>query len=130
MRRLFSASVTGCFPATFHYRKRRKKMKHDHCKWTATTTHGVDTVQLTVKGICQEPTPGYKLSLQRVDLKGGAPNTLYLVLLVTAPTGIEPDVITPTPVEYKQTFVLPGQHVPKEVIILADEARIPVQPAP
>jgi hypothetical protein len=48
-------------------------MKHDHCKWTATTTHGVDTVQLTVKGICQEPTPGYKLSLQRVDLKGGAP---------------------------------------------------------
>jgi hypothetical protein len=32
----------------------------DACQWTATTTHGIDTVDLTVKGVCQEPTPGFK----------------------------------------------------------------------
>ncbi len=102
-------------------------MKHaNNCKFTATTTFGLDTVTLTVKGICQEPTPGYKLSLQRVELQGGDPNTLYLVLLVKAPTGIEPQHVTPTPVEYKQTFVLPAQRVPKQVEIFELEATVQV----
>ena len=62
----------------------------DPCQWTATTTFGIDTVNLTVTGVCQEPTPGYKLTLSRVDVPGSDPDTLLLVLTVVAPTGIEP----------------------------------------
>jgi len=87
--------------------------------WTATTTHGVDTVKLTVKGVLQEPTPGYKLTLTHVDVPGTDPTTLLLVLTIVPPTGIEPQHVTPTHVEYDQTFVLPrpGQHVPSKVTI-------------
>jgi hypothetical protein len=100
-----------------------------YCNWTAITTFGLDTV-LTVKGICEEPTPGYKLSLKRVDLQEGDPNALYLVLRATAPAGIEPQVVTPTPVEYTQAFVVPRQHVPKRVNILTliEDESIQVQP--
>ena len=89
----------------------------DACKWTATTTHGIDTVKLTVKGVCQEPTPGYKLTLTHVDVSGSDPATLLLMLAVEAPTGIEPQHVTPTEVEYEQTFVLPAAHVPSKVTI-------------
>ena len=87
------------------------------CEWTASTTHGIDTVKLTFKGVCQEPTPGYTLNLTRVDLPGTDPSTLTLVLTVVAPTGIEPQHVTPTPVEYQQTFVLPKGHVPTKVTV-------------
>ena len=50
------------------------------CEWTAARTQGVDAVRLTVKGICQEPTPGFKLTLTHVDLPGSDPSTLTLVL--------------------------------------------------
>jgi hypothetical protein len=76
----------------------------DACQWTATTTFGLDTVILTVTGVCQEPTPGFKLTLSRVDVPGSDPDTLLLVLTVVPPTGIEPQHVTPTTVEFKQTF--------------------------
>ena len=89
----------------------------DACQWTATTTHSIDTVDLTVKGVCQEPTPGFKLTLTRLDLPGSDPSTLLLVLTVVAPTGIEPQHVTPTSVEYHQRFVIPKDQVPKKVTI-------------
>ena len=94
------------------------------CEWTATTTHGVDTDRLTVKGVCQEPTPGYKLALTHVELPGGDPSTLTLVLTVVAPTGIEPQHVTPTPVEYQQTFVIPKDRVPAKVTIFEAAATV------
>lgn len=93
------------------------------CQWTATTTHGIDTVSLTVKGVCQEPTPGYKLTLTEVNLPGSEPSTLMLVLTVVAPTGIEPQHVTPTPVEYEQTFVVP-RPVPTKVVIFEAAATV------
>jgi hypothetical protein len=96
------------------------------CKWTATSTHGIDTVSLTVKGVCQEPTPGYKLTLVRVDLPGSDPSTLTLVLSVVAPTGIEPQHVTPTPVEYQQTFVIPKDHVPTKVTVFEAAATVQI----
>ena len=89
----------------------------DACQWTATTTHSIDTIDLTVKGVCQEPTPGFKLTLTRLDLPGSDPSTLLLVLTVVAPTGIEPQHVTPTSVEYHQRFVIPKDQVPKKVTI-------------
>jgi hypothetical protein len=59
---------------------------HD-CRWTATTTFGIDTVKLTVNGVCQEPTPGYKLTLNHVELPGGEASTLPLVLTVQGIVG-------------------------------------------
>ena len=103
----------------------------DACQFTATTTHGIDSVKLTVKGVCQEPTPGYKLTLNQVTLPGTDPSTLTLVLTVVPPTGIEPQHVTPTHVEYTQTFVIPAQRAPKQVDILEIEAtvQVPLQAA-
>jgi hypothetical protein len=98
----------------------------DTCQWAATTKHGIDTVKLTVTGVCQEPTPGYKLTLTHVDLPGSDPATLTLVLSVVAPTGIEPQHVTPTPVEYQQTFVIPKDHVPVKVTIFEAAATVQV----
>ena len=98
-------------------------------RWTATTTHGIDTVRLTVHGVLQEPTPGFKPTLTRLTAAGGDPATLLLRLTVAPPTGIEPDHITPTQAEYTQTFVIPKDHVPTRVVILADEATVTVMPA-
>jgi hypothetical protein len=107
------------------------KMAHgthrpDACQFTATTTHGIDAVKLTVKGVCQEPTPGYKLTLNQVNLPGTDPSTLTLVLTVVSPTGIEPQHVTPTSVEYEQTFVLPRAHAPTNVIIFEAAATVHV----
>ena len=93
--------------------------RHADCQWTATTTVGLDTVKLTVKGVCQEPTPGFKLTLTRLDVPGSDPDTLLLVLTVVPPTGIEPQHVTPTTVEYEQTFVLPHKHPSKVTIFEA-----------
>ena len=96
------------------------------CQFTATTTHGIDTVQLTVKGVCQEPTPGYKLTLNQVNLPGTDPSALTLVLTAVPPTGIEPRHVTPTSVEYEQTFILPRAHAPTSVIIFEAAATVHV----
>ena len=73
-------------------------------------------MKLTVKGVCQEPTPGYKLALNQVSIPGGHHETLFLALTVTPPTGIEPQHVTPTPVEFDETFVL-QRPVPTKVTI-------------
>jgi hypothetical protein len=96
--------------------------QHADCQWAATTTVGLDTVKLTVKGVCQEPTPGFKLTLTRLDVPGSDPDTLLLVLTVVPPTGIEPQHVTPTTVEYEQTFVLPHKHPSKVTIFEAATA--------
>jgi hypothetical protein len=96
------------------------------CQWTATSTHGIDTVKLMVKGVCQEPTPGFKLTLTHLDLPGADPSTLTLVLTVVAPTGIKPQHVTPTPVEYQQTFIIPKDHVPTRVTVFEAAATINV----
>lgn len=101
----------------------------DACQWTATSTHGVDTVKLTVKGECREPTPGFKLKLSRVDMPGSDPSTLSLVLTAVAPTGIEPQHVTETPVEYDQTFVIPKDHVPSSVTIFEPAATVHINAA-
>jgi hypothetical protein len=108
------------------YEKRRTHA----CQWTATTTFGIDTVILMVKGVCQEPTPGYKLTLTSVDLPGSDPATLPLVLSAVAPTGIEPQHVTPTSVDYQQTFVIPKDHVPAKVTIFEAAAMVDVIKAP
>jgi hypothetical protein len=93
--------------------------RHADCQWTATTTAGLDTVKLTVKGVCQDPTPGFKLTLTRLDLPGSDPDTLLLVLTTVPPTGIEPQHVTPTTAEYEQTFVLPQKRPSKVTIFEA-----------
>jgi hypothetical protein len=102
------------------------KQQTDSCKWTATTTHGIDTVKLSVKGICQEPTPGYKLTLSRASAPGSDPAVLLLNLTVVAPTGIEPQIVTPTPVHYEQTFVIPKDRAPSNVTIFEAASTIEV----
>ncbi len=79
------------------------------CNWTATIIKpdgAVDTLQLTVNGLCQEPTTGYTLTLTRVDLPGTDATTVTLVLSVVAPTGIVAQHVTPTAVQYKQTLLV------------------------
>ncbi|WOJ90711.1 hypothetical protein RZS28_05315 [Methylocapsa polymorpha] len=120
-----AASTSQAFAQAGGEKESYEKRHADACKWTATSTHGIDAVTLTVKGVCQEPTPGYKLTLVRVELPGTDPSTLALVLSVVAPTGIEPQHVTPTPVEYQQTFVIPKDHVPTKVTIF--EAATTVQ---
>ena len=109
----------GGFRLALYNEMSKHKSHTDACHWTATTTSGTDTVNLTVKGVCQEPTPGYKLTLTRVDVPGSDPDTLLLVLTVVPPTGIEPQHVTPTTVEYKQTFVVSQKHPSKVTIFEA-----------
>jgi hypothetical protein len=101
----------------------------DSCKWSATTTHGIDTVTLSVKGVCEEPTPGYKLTLNRVTVPGSDPADLLLNLTVVAPTGIEPQIVTPTPVDYEQTFVIPKDRAPSKVTIFEAASTVDVKAA-
>jgi hypothetical protein len=101
----------------------------DACQWSSAATHGIDTVRLQVKGVCQEPTPGYTLTLTRMDVQGGDPATLLLVLTVVAPSGIEPQHVTPTSVEYEQTFVIPKDRVPSKVTIFEAAATLDIKAA-
>lgn len=80
------------------------------CKWQATIApppQPSDFLILTVTGVCQEPTPGYMLTLDSVSLPQTDASTLTLVLVVVAPTGIEPQIVTSTPVEYRQVVIVP-----------------------
>jgi hypothetical protein len=78
--------------------------------------------------VCQEPTPGFKLTLTRLDVPASDPDTLLLVLTVVPPTGIEPQHVTPTTVEYDQTFVLP-QKRPSKVTIFEAATTVPIKAA-
>jgi hypothetical protein len=89
------------------------------CKWQATIAPPPqlsDFLILTVKGVCQEPTPGYMLTLDRVNLPQTDTSVLTLVLDVVAPTGIEPQIVTPTPVEYRQVVIVP-RPAPTKVMV-------------
>ncbi len=57
---------------------------------------------LTVKGTCDMPTPGYRLSLERAVPQGINPAILILELVTTPPPGIVPQVVTPAHVEYRE----------------------------
>jgi hypothetical protein len=64
-----------------------------------------------IKGVCLEPTPGYKLTLYRVNLPGRPGSGFFqdftLVLDVVAPTETQPQILTPTPVELELGRALP-----------------------
>ena len=87
------------------------------CRWTSSEKYGVDTVTLTVRGICEQPTPGYVLTLTPVALPHGDPSTLSLALEVVPPTGIRPPHLTPTTVEYIHAYVVPFEAAPTKVNI-------------
>jgi hypothetical protein len=90
------------------------------CKWQATIAPPPqlsDFLILTVKGVCQEPTPGYMLTLNSVNVPGTDASTLTLVLDVVAPTTIENQIVTPTPVEYRQVVIIP-RPAPTKVTVL------------
>jgi len=93
--------------------------------WTVSKIIGIDATTLTVKGVTKEPTPGYVLKLTHLDVPGGDPDTLLLVLTVTPPTGIEPQHVVTATVTYQQTFVLP-RPVPTKVTIFEAAATVPV----
>jgi hypothetical protein len=57
---------------------------------------------LHVTGTCSCPTPGYALELQRHEPQGINPGDLLLRLVEDRPTGPQPEVITPTSVEYRE----------------------------
>jgi hypothetical protein len=57
---------------------------------------------LHVVGTCRCPTPDYRLQLRRRLHQGANPKELLLDLLETAPTTIEPEVITDERVEYRE----------------------------
>lgn len=121
------AFVSPCFAEEVGGKEIESYVAHKaDCHFTARTAKsGIDTVKLTVSGVCQEPTPGYKLALTRVDLPGIESSTLALALTVTAPKGIEPQHVTPTPVEYDQTFVV-AMHRPTKVTIFEAAATVDV----
>ncbi|HYG33995.1 MAG TPA: hypothetical protein VEC99_04380 [Clostridia bacterium] len=58
--------------------------------------------KLRVKGVIMMPTPGYRLNLTRATPQGINPAILLLNLDITPPTGIQPQVLTPTPVAYEE----------------------------
>jgi len=106
---VISASAASAQPAI--------QVNRSNCQWTATEKFGVDTVTLTVRGICQEPTPGYVLTLSPVALPHADASTLSLALEVAPPTGIEPQHVAATPVEYIHAYVVPFQVAPTKVNI-------------
>jgi hypothetical protein len=58
---------------------------------------------LRVNGACMCPTPGYKLELERHNPQGINAADLLLVLVEHKPSGVEPKVMTRTPVdEFKE----------------------------
>jgi hypothetical protein len=101
------------------------------CKWQATIApppQMSDFLRLTVKGVCQEPTPGYTLTLKRVNLAQPDPSTLILALDVVPPEGDQPQIATPTSVEYGQAVVLP-MPAPTKVIVWETAATINIDRA-
>ena len=79
--------------------------------------------RLRVRGKCTFRTPGYCVTLKHHVPQGINPAILLLDKVVTAPTGIEPDVVTTIDVEYEeQTGVHYG-----EVSILPDGVTVKVQ---
>jgi hypothetical protein len=89
-----------------------KEMDWDCDDWEAwrDTMPGKD-VTLHVNGSCNMPTPGYVLSLTPHVPQGINPNDYLLDLSAVAPSNPQTDVVTPTPVNYKETTEFPYETV-------------------
>ena len=57
---------------------------------------------LHVTGTLSCPRPGYEVVLERHEPQGINPRDLLLRLTETKPEGVQPEVITPVPVEYRE----------------------------
>jgi hypothetical protein len=96
----------------------------DSCEW-----HAVHNWQpphpgaLAVSGVCQMPTPGYTIVLKRKTPQGANPSILLLTKTVTPPKGFVPQIVTPTPVLYREVT----QTKYKQVTISPDNATIDVK---
>jgi hypothetical protein len=122
VRRYVTAAMTGLFLS-------QGFAQASDCKWQATIAPPPqlsDFLILTIKGVCQESTPSYMLTLNRVNLAQADASTLTLVLDIVAPTGIEPQIATSTPVEYRQVVARP-MPAPTKVIILETATTINVE---
>jgi hypothetical protein len=78
---------------------------------------------LSVTGACEMPTPGYRITLERQVPQGINPVILILNMTVTPPSGAEPDVMTSTPVSYREST----KEKFEKVMILPDGTTIAVQ---
>lgn len=96
------------------------------CQWTATTTHSIDSVKLTVRGMCEQPRPGYKFTLSHVDLPGTDPSTLTLVLIVVTLNGYRAVSGNPDPGGVSANFRLTERSCPGERIIFEPVATVHV----
>lgn len=77
---------------------------------------------LHVTGICVFPTGGYKAQLRPTVPQGVVPSIYLLDLIIEAPTGSAPDVITEVPVHYREVT----DAVYTDVLILPDNTLVPV----
>jgi hypothetical protein len=101
------------------------------CKWQATIgppPQLSDFLILTVTGVCQQPTPGYMLTLNRVTLAQADASTMTLMLDAVAPTGTVPQITTPTTVEFRQVVARP-MPAPTKVIVLETAATLTISRA-
>jgi hypothetical protein len=124
LRKYITAASTGLFLS-------QGFAQASDCKWQATIgppPQLSDFLILTVTGVCQEPTPGYMLTLSRVNLAQPDASTMTLMLDVVAATGSEPQVTTPTTVEYRQVVVRP-MPAPTKVVVWETSATITVNRA-
>lgn len=71
----------------------------DQRNWSATRSGG-SSPALTVAGEIDLPTPGFGVSLARDPADGASTTEPRLTLTLRPPTGIVPQVVTPTPVRY------------------------------
>jgi hypothetical protein len=62
-----------------------------------------DSPTLHVRGACMCPTPGYVLTLRRHEPQGTNPQDLLLDLVEREPSGVVPEVMTRTEVEYEES---------------------------
>ena len=79
--------------------------------------------KLTVTGVCNMPTPGYRVVLKRKVPQGINPAILLLEKEVIRPQGPHPQVITPTPVSYEEVT----QEKFKNITIVPDNTTFDVQ---
>jgi hypothetical protein len=56
---------------------------------------------LRVSGECRMPTPGYRCELKIHEPQGTNPKDLLLDLVVSEPTGPQPEVVTPCEVRFE-----------------------------
>lgn len=66
--------------------------------------------QFVIRGVREMPTPGWKFTLDSVDVDPALGRILVKVTDI-APTGIVPQVITPTPIDLRLGSVPVGRYV-------------------